>query len=62
MLSWAIIFFVATVIAYLFGFDGAVTAYSGIAQMLFFLFLVLCIVSFAVSIARAMKGDPGGPW
>lgn len=44
MLSWALFFFVIAILAAVFGFGGIVGAASGIAQLLFFGFLVLAVV------------------
>jgi uncharacterized membrane protein YtjA (UPF0391 family) len=52
MLSWALIFFVVAIIAAIFGFGGIATASAGIAQVLFFLFLVLFVVSLIMGLAR----------
>ena len=52
MLSWALIFFVVAIIAAIFGFGGIATASAGIAQVLFFLFLVLFVVSLIMGMAR----------
>lgn len=56
MLSWALIFFVVAVIAAIFGFGGIASASAGIAQILFFLFLVLFVVSLIMGMAR--RGGP----
>jgi uncharacterized membrane protein YtjA (UPF0391 family) len=45
MLSWAIAFLVIALIAALFGFTGIYAAASSIAQILFFVFLVLFVIS-----------------
>lgn len=45
MLHWALVFLVVALIAAVFGFTGIYAAASGIAQILFFLFIVLFIVS-----------------
>jgi len=52
MLSWALIFFVVAIIAAVFGFGGIASASAGIAQILFFLFLVLFVVSLIMGMAR----------
>lgn len=52
MLSWALIFFVVAIIAAVFGFGGIATASAGVAQILFFLFLVLFVVSLIMGLAR----------
>lgn len=45
MLSWALTFFVLALVAALFGFGGIAAGAASIAQILFFIFLVLFIVS-----------------
>lgn len=55
MLGWAITFLVIALIAAVFGFGGVATASAGIAQVLFFIFLVLFVVAL---IARATHGKP----
>jgi uncharacterized membrane protein YtjA (UPF0391 family) len=40
MLRWALIFFVISIVAGLFGFTGISQASGGIARLLFFIFLV----------------------
>ncbi|MEZ5958885.1 MAG: DUF1328 domain-containing protein [Hyphomonadaceae bacterium] len=52
MLSWALIFFVVAIISAVFGFGGIASASAGIAQILFFLFLVLFVVSLIMGMAR----------
>ncbi len=43
MLNWAIMFLVVAIIAAVFGFGGIASASAGIAQILFFVFLVLFV-------------------
>ena len=45
MLGWAIGFFVAAIVAAIFGFGGVATAFIGIAQLLFWVFVILFVVS-----------------
>lgn len=45
MLSWALAFLVIALIAAFFGFSGVYLAAAGIAKILFFVFLVLFVVS-----------------
>ncbi len=52
MLSWALIFFAVAIIAAIFGFGGIASASAGIAQILFFIFLILFVVSLIMGIAR----------
>ncbi|MES1200553.1 MAG: DUF1328 domain-containing protein [Pseudomonadota bacterium] len=56
MLGWALIFFVVAIIAAVFGFGGIASASAGIAQLLFFLFLVLFVVSLVTGLMR--RGGP----
>lgn len=55
MLSWAFSFLVLAIIAAVLGFGGIAAGASEIAKILFFVFLVLFIVSF---IANSMRGRP----
>lgn len=48
MLSWALTFLVIALIAGALGFGGVAGASAGIAQTLFFLFLVLFVISLIV--------------
>lgn len=41
MLSWAIAFLVAALIAAFLGFGGVASAFAGVAQILFYIFLVV---------------------
>ena len=52
MLGWALTFLVIALIAAVFGFGGIASASSGIAQILFFIFLVMFI---AALIFRAVR-------
>lgn len=45
MLRWAVIFFVIAIIAALFGFGGIASTAVGIAQILFYIFLVLFLIA-----------------
>ena len=45
MLSWAIMFLVIALAAAVFGFGGIAAGAAGIAKILFFVFLVLFVVS-----------------
>ncbi len=53
MLGWAATFFIIALVAALFGFGGIASASAGIAQILFFVFLVLFVVAL---LARALRG------
>jgi len=45
MLYWAVVFFVISIIAALFGFTGIAVATAGIAKILFFIFLILFLLA-----------------
>jgi uncharacterized membrane protein YtjA (UPF0391 family) len=55
MLYWALVFFVVALIAAIFGFTGIYVAAAGIAKILFFVFLVLLIISL---VAGGMRRGP----
>ncbi len=46
MLRWAVIFLVIALVAALFGFTGIASAAAGIAKLLFFIFLAICVILF----------------
>ncbi|WP_101757823.1 DUF1328 domain-containing protein [Oceanicoccus sp. KOV_DT_Chl] len=52
MLYWALVFFVVAIVAGLFGFGGIASASVGIAQILFFIFVVLFILSLIFGVRR----------
>jgi uncharacterized membrane protein YtjA (UPF0391 family) len=56
MLYWALVFFVVALVAALLGFGVIASAAAGIAKILFFLFLVLFIVSLIMGLGR--RGMP----
>jgi uncharacterized membrane protein YtjA (UPF0391 family) len=45
MLHWALVFLIVALIAAAFGFGGIAASSAGIAKILFFIFLVLFVVS-----------------
>lgn len=45
MLGWAAVFFIVAIIAGLFGFGFIASASASIAQVLFFIFVVLFVIS-----------------
>lgn len=55
MLAWALTFLVVALIAAVFGFGGIATASAGIAQILFFVFLLLFVVAL---LSNALRGRP----
>jgi len=53
MLGWSIVFFIVAIIAAVFGFGGIAASAVGIAKVLFFVFLVLFVISL---VANAVRG------
>jgi uncharacterized membrane protein YtjA (UPF0391 family) len=53
MLSWALTFLVVALIAAVLGFGGVAGAATGIAKILFFVFLVLFLISLVVPRMRS---------
>lgn len=54
MLYWAAVFFIIALIAGVFGFGGVASASAGIAQILFFIFLVVFISSLVLHFAKGV--------
>jgi len=52
MLYWALVFLVIAIIAVLFGFGVIASAAAGIAKTLFFIFLVVFIISLIFGLSR----------
>ncbi len=52
MLYWALVFLVIAIIAALFGFGLIASAAAGIAKILFFIFLVVFIISLIFGLSR----------
>ncbi len=52
MLQAAIAFFILAIIAAIFGFGGIAAGASSIAQILFFVFIVLFLISFVMNLTR----------
>jgi uncharacterized membrane protein YtjA (UPF0391 family) len=52
MLRWALGFFIVALIAAVLGFSGIAVASAGIAKILFFIFLVLFLVSLVSHLLR----------
>ena len=55
MLHWALVFFVVAIIAGIFGFGGISMAAVGIAKMLFFIFLVLFLISLVMGLSNRSR-------
>ncbi len=52
MLSWALTFLIVAIIAALFGFGGIAETATDIARVLFFIFIVLFVVSLIFGLIR----------
>ena len=52
MLYWALVFFIVSLAAGIFGFGGIATATAGIAQILFY----VCLVFFVVTLIAGLAG------
>lgn len=52
MLHYAIVFLVIALVAALFGFGGIAASAVGIAKILFFIFVILAVVTFVISLGR----------
>jgi uncharacterized membrane protein YtjA (UPF0391 family) len=52
MLRWALGFLLVAFIAGVFGFGGIASASAGMAKILFYIFLVLFVVSLVMSLVR----------
>jgi uncharacterized membrane protein YtjA (UPF0391 family) len=52
MLWWAVVFFLIAIVAGVFGFGGVAEASADIAQILFFVFLVIFILSLIFGLMR----------
>lgn len=55
MLYYAAVFLVIALVAALFGFGGVAAGASGIAQILFFIFLIGFVVSLVFGLARLRR-------
>lgn len=51
MLRWALIFFVIALVAALFGFGGIAGAAAGIAQFLFWLAVIIFVITLIMGLA-----------
>jgi uncharacterized membrane protein YtjA (UPF0391 family) len=52
MLNWALAFFLIAILAAVLGFSGVAVASAGIAKILFFIFLVIFLVTLVMGVAR----------
>lgn len=52
MLGWSLVFLLVAIVAGVLGFGGLASTSAGIAQTLFYIFLVLFIVSLIINLVR----------
>lgn len=52
MLHYAVVFLVIALIAAVFGFGGIAASAVGIAKILFFVFVILAVVTFVISLLK----------
>ena len=52
MLHYAVVFFVIALVAALFGFGGIAAGAMGVGKVLFIIFALLAVASFAVGLLR----------
>ena len=57
MLYWALMFLIVAIVAAIFGFTGIALASAGIAKILFFIFVVLFLLTFVMHLGR--RGSSG---
>ncbi len=55
MLRWALVFFIIALVAALFGYGGIAASASGIAQILFFGFLILAAIMLVSGLVRGRR-------
>jgi len=55
MLRWALIFFVVSMVAAAFGFGGISSSAAGMAEILFYVFIILFVGSLLMGLAS--RGD-----
>ncbi len=58
MLGWALTFLIVALIAGVLGFGGIASASVGIAQVLFFIFLVVFLVTLLLHLMRGRAPPP----
>jgi uncharacterized membrane protein YtjA (UPF0391 family) len=56
MLYWAAVFFIIALVAAIFGFGGIAAGAVDIAKILFFIFLILFLVSLVAHLLRGSGG------
>jgi uncharacterized membrane protein YtjA (UPF0391 family) len=58
MLKWALIFFIVSIVAALFGFGGIASGAASIAKILFFIFIVLFLVMLIAGLFTGRSARP----
>lgn len=58
MLYWALVFFIVSLVAGIFGFGGMASAAAGMAQILFYVFLVFFVVTLIAGLAGGTTRRP----
>lgn len=56
MLYWALVFLVVSLVAALFGFGGIAATAAGIAQILFYIFVVLFLATLITGLLLSRRG------
>ena len=57
MLYWALVFLLISLVAALFGFSGIAAVFGGFAQLLFYIFIALFLVTLILHLVRG-RGPP----
>ncbi|MFA7235709.1 MAG: DUF1328 domain-containing protein [Phycisphaeraceae bacterium] len=52
MLRWALIFFIVAIVAGLLGFGNIAGAATGIAKILFFIFIIIFLISLIMALVK----------
>lgn len=52
MLRYAVIFFIIALVAALFGFGGIAAGATEIAKILFFVFIVIAVITFVINLIQ----------
>jgi uncharacterized membrane protein YtjA (UPF0391 family) len=52
MLHYAVVFFIIALVAAVFGFGGIAAGASSIAQTLFFIFVVMAVITFVIGLIK----------
>ncbi len=55
MLGWALTFFIVAILAAVLGFGGIATAAAGIAEIIFFIALVLLAITIVTHLVRGRR-------